>query len=30
MRAYNSKLDTFTMKDRSNKNELMMGCGSIQ
>jgi len=27
MRAYNSKLDTFTMKKRSNKNELMMGGG---
>ena len=26
----NDKSDTFTMKDRSNENELMMGCGSIQ
>lgn len=26
----NEKLDTFTIKDRSNKNELMMGCSSIQ
>ena len=26
----NEKLDTFTIKDRSNKNELVMGCCSIQ
>lgn len=26
----NEKSDTFTIKDRSNKNELVMGCSSIQ
>ena len=26
----NEKLDTFTIKGRSNKNELVMGCSSIQ